>query len=58
MPGARMHDPVPPARVLSNGRYTVLITDAGSGVSAWNGYALTGWNGDRTEDRDGFGYTR
>ena len=60
MPGlARLDDPVPHARVLSNGRYTVLCTGAGSGFSTCLGNALTAWSGDRTEDREGiFFYLR
>ena len=54
MPLAHLNDPAPHARLLSNGRYTVLITGAGSGYSAWNGYALTGWSADPTEDGEGF----
>ena len=46
-------DPAPHARLLSNGRYTVLISGAGSGVSTCGGYALTSWSRDRTEDGDG-----
>ena len=48
-----LDDPAPHARLLSNGRYTVLVTGAGSGWSAWNRLALTAWRGDRTEDADG-----
>ncbi len=56
---ARLNDPAPHARLLSNGRYSVLITGAGTGYSAWNSYALTGWSADRTEDGDGcFVYLR
>ncbi|MFN8546009.1 MAG: glycosyl transferase [Candidatus Binatia bacterium] len=55
----RLFDPVPHSRVLSNGRYTVLLTGAGTGWSAWDGLGLTAWSGDRTEDRDGlFVYLR
>ena len=50
---ARLDDATPHARVLSNGRYVVLFTGAGTGYSSWNGYALTNWNADRTEDGDG-----
>src|SRR5918996_1032146 len=39
---------------LCNGRYSVLITSAGTGYSAWEGYALTRWNADWTEDKQGF----
>jgi len=49
----------PYTRLLSNGRYTTLITASGSGCSTCSGYALTGWAGDRTEDGDGvFLYVR
>jgi cellobiose phosphorylase len=51
---ARLTDPAPHARLLSNGRYTALITGAGTGYSSWNGYALTAWSADRTEDGDGY----
>ncbi|MGH2570857.1 MAG: GH36-type glycosyl hydrolase domain-containing protein, partial [bacterium] len=45
---------VPPTRVLSNGRYTVLITSAGTGTSVCDGTAITPWAGDPVEDADGF----
>ena len=51
---ARLDDPAPHGRLLSNGRYTVLVTGAGTGFSRCAGYALTPWSGDRTEDGDGF----
>jgi cellobiose phosphorylase len=55
----RLHDAAPQARILSNGRYAAFLTGAGTGYSACSGYALTGWNGDRTEDADGlFVYLR
>jgi cyclic beta-1,2-glucan synthetase len=44
---------VPQARLLSNGRYTVLLTAAGGGFSAWGETTLTAWDGDRVEDADG-----
>ena len=54
-----LDDPAPHARLLSNGRYTVLLTGAGTGYSAWNGLALTAWAADRTEDAVGvFVYLR
>ncbi|MGY0798531.1 GH36-type glycosyl hydrolase domain-containing protein [Lysobacter sp. A286] len=40
----------PRANLLSNGRYTVMITDAGSGFSHWNGLAVTRWREDPTRD--------
>lgn len=38
---------------LSNGRYTVRLSAAGTGFSALGDIALTRWIGDRIEDRDG-----
>ena len=56
---ARLDDPAPHARLLSNGRYTVLVSGAGSGASTCGGIALTSWGADRTEDADGlFVYLR
>jgi hypothetical protein len=49
-----VNDPAPHARVLSNGRYAVLITSAGTGYSTWNGYALTNWTAERSEYGEGF----
>ena len=43
-----------PGRILGNGRYTVLLTAAGSGHSRFDGYALNAWTGDRTRDAQGF----
>ncbi|MHB8750294.1 MAG: GH36-type glycosyl hydrolase domain-containing protein [Aggregatilineales bacterium] len=42
--------PVPQAHILSNGRYSTLITSAGSGYSFWQGTALTRWRPDTTLD--------
>src|ERR1035437_9235151 len=39
---------------LSNGRYSVFVTNTGAGYSMWNGYALTRWSADRTEQAEGF----
>jgi N,N'-diacetylchitobiose phosphorylase len=44
----------PGSRVLSNGRWSTILTAAGGGFSAWGGYALTRWAPDRTRDADGF----
>ena len=44
------HDPVPCAHILSNGRYSVMITAAGSGYSRWRDLAITRWREDRTRD--------
>ena len=54
-----LHDPTPRGRVLSNGRYHVVLTGAGTGYSAWGDTLLTAWDGDRTGDGDGlFVYLR
>ena len=45
--------PVPEVHLLSNGRYHVLITTAGSGSSRWEGLALTRWQEDATRDNWG-----
>lgn len=56
---ARSDPPAPHARRLSNGRYSIVITDAGAGYSTWDGYALTYWSGDPTEQSEGlFVYLR
>ena len=43
-------DPVPRTHLLSNGRYSVMITAAGSGYSRWRDLAVTRWNEDVTCD--------
>jgi cyclic beta-1,2-glucan synthetase len=42
--------PLPHVHVLSNGTYSVLITNAGSGYSAWQNLALSRWRPDTTLD--------
>ncbi|MBI5957748.1 MAG: hypothetical protein HY866_03365 [Chloroflexi bacterium] len=42
--------PLPQAHYLSNGRYTVMVTNAGSGQSLWGERALTRWRADTTLD--------
>jgi cyclic beta-1,2-glucan synthetase len=44
------HDVVPALHVLSNGRYSVMVTAAGSGYSRWNDMAVTRWREDITRD--------
>ncbi|MEO8603574.1 MAG: glucoamylase family protein, partial [bacterium] len=44
------HDPVPRTHLLSNGRYTVMLTAAGSGYSRWQDLAVTRWREDPTCD--------
>jgi cellobiose phosphorylase len=43
----------PEVHLLSNGRYHVLVTDAGGGVSRYKGAALTRWCEDATRDASG-----
>ena len=45
-PDSRIH-------LLSNGRYSVMVTTAGSGYSHWRDLAVTRWREDRTRDRLG-----
>jgi len=49
-----LHDPIPHSCLLSNGRYLVLVSAAGSGYSTIGGCALTRWSADKTEDTEGF----
>ena len=44
------HDPVPRTQLLSNGRYAVMLTGAGSGYSRWRDLAVTRWREDVTCD--------
>lgn len=43
----------PVTHLLSNGRYTVMLTSAGSGYSSWQGHMLTRWREDPTLDQYG-----
>ena len=43
-------DPIPRTHLLSNGRYAVMITGAGSGYSRWRDLAVTRWREDVTSD--------
>ena len=47
------HDSAPQTHLLSNGRYAVMITAAGSGYSRWNDLAITRWREDITRDDTG-----
>ena len=40
----------PGIHLLSNGRYSVMVTTAGSGYSHWRNLAVTRWREDRTRD--------
>jgi cyclic beta-1,2-glucan synthetase len=47
------HDPTPRTHLLSNGRYTVMLTTAGSGYSRCAGLGVTRWREDVTRDHWG-----
>jgi cyclic beta-1,2-glucan synthetase len=40
----------PEVQLLSNGRYHVVVTNAGGGYSRWNDLAITRWREDTTRD--------
>jgi cyclic beta-1,2-glucan synthetase len=44
------HDITPRTHLLSNGRYTVMVTAAGAGFSRWGTLAVTRWREDTTCD--------
>jgi cyclic beta-1,2-glucan synthetase len=44
------HDIPPRTHLLSNGRYLVMVTAAGSGFSRWHNLAVTRWREDTTRD--------
>jgi cyclic beta-1,2-glucan synthetase len=49
----RLHNPhaaSPSVHLLSNGRYSVMLTGAGSGYSRWAEHAVTRWREDTTRD--------
>ena len=51
--------PVPEVHLLSNGRYHVMVTNAGGGYSRWKDLAVTRWHEDSTCDNWGaFCYIR
>ena len=45
--------PSPEVHLLSNGRYHVMVTNAGGGYSRWKDLAVTRWREDRTCDNWG-----
>lgn len=45
-----VHHPIPSTHLLSNGRYAVMFTAAGSGYSRWGDLAVTRWREDATCD--------
>lgn len=51
--------PIPEVQLLSNGRYHVMVTNAGGGYSRWKELAVTRWREDSTcDDRGTFCYIR
>ncbi|PYU22271.1 MAG: phosphorylase [Acidobacteria bacterium] len=44
------HGSIPRTHLLSNGRYAVMLTTAGSGYSRWRDIAVTRWREDATRD--------
>lgn len=44
------HTTRPQSGLLSNTRYSVMVTNAGSGYSSWNNLAVTRWRDDATLD--------
>src|SRR6185295_3025114 len=51
--------PAPEVQLLSNGRYHVMVTNAGGGYSRWKDLAVTRWREDSTRDHWGsFCYLR
>ena len=51
--------PLPEVHLLSNGRYHLMISNAGAGYSRWNNLAVTRWREDTTCDNTGiFCYLR
>jgi cellobiose phosphorylase len=44
------HTPIPEVHLLSNGRYSLMATNAGGGYSRWKGLAVTRWREDGTRD--------
>jgi len=44
------HTSTPKTQLLSNGRYGLMITNAGGGYSRWGNVEITRWRSDRTQD--------
>ena len=47
------HEATPQTHLLSNGRYSVMLTGAASGSSRWHDLAVTRWREDLTRDDSG-----
>jgi cyclic beta-1,2-glucan synthetase len=53
------HTSIPKTQLLSNGRYSLMLTNAGGGYSQWDTFEITRWRSDRTQDQWGtFCYIR
>jgi len=44
------HTGTPKTQILCNGRYGLMVTNAGGGYSQWGDYEITRWRSDRTQD--------
>jgi cyclic beta-1,2-glucan synthetase len=44
------HTSIPKTQLLSNGRYSLMLTNAGGGYSQWDKFEITRWRSDRTQD--------
>ncbi|WP_216849841.1 GH36-type glycosyl hydrolase domain-containing protein [Acidisoma sp. L85] len=56
---ASAHQVTPATHLLSNGRYALMLTAAGSGYSRWGDLAVTRWREDATcDDRGSYVYLR
>ncbi len=45
--------PVPEIHLLSNGKYSVMVTNSGGGYSSWNNIAITRWHEDTALENEG-----
>jgi cellobiose phosphorylase len=45
--------PIPKTSLLSNGTYSVMVTNAGGGYSQWHDVEVTRWSADTTRDAHG-----
>jgi cyclic beta-1,2-glucan synthetase len=53
------HTPTPKTQLLSNGRYSLMVTNSGGGYSRWGAYEISRWRADLTRDAWGnFCYIR
>jgi cyclic beta-1,2-glucan synthetase len=50
---ATAHQAAPVSHLLSNGRFTTMLTTAGSGYTVWDDLAITRWREDATRDDHG-----